>query len=163
MINAGKSNINGNVIEKHYCADCAKKEGLTNGAMDGFGGFDEMFEEPFGGFGGFFANPFSGFGSFGGLMSNPFRALRSSVMGVPRVRILIDNDNAFGNEPSVSTNGGQAAGGADAANASNVDAEMQKKREIKMLHEQMKKAAEAEDYEKAAELRDKIRNMEKDS
>lgn len=41
-----------------------------------------------------------------------------------------------------------------------VDAEMQKRREINAIREQMRQAAENEDYEKAAQLRDIIKQME---
>lgn len=41
------------------------------------------------------------------------------------------------------------------------DPELSRRREINALREQMLAAAEAEDYERAAELRDKIRDMEK--
>ena len=40
------------------------------------------------------------------------------------------------------------------------DPELVKRREISALRHQMKMAADAEDFEKAAELRDKIRSME---
>ena len=40
------------------------------------------------------------------------------------------------------------------------DPEIVKRREINAIRHQMKMAAEAEDFEKAAELRDKIRGME---
>ena len=38
-----------------------------------------------------------------------------------------------------------------------VDEEMNKRREINVIHEQMRKAAENEDYETAAMLRDRIK------
>jgi len=41
-----------------------------------------------------------------------------------------------------------------------VDPEIAKRREINILRHQMKMAARAEDFEKAAELRDKIRSLE---
>ncbi|MBQ9857657.1 MAG: UvrB/UvrC motif-containing protein [Oscillospiraceae bacterium] len=41
-----------------------------------------------------------------------------------------------------------------------VDPEIAKRREINALRHQMKMAARAEDFEKAAELRDKIRSLE---
>jgi excinuclease UvrABC helicase subunit UvrB len=47
-----------------------------------------------------------------------------------------------------------------AAPPAEVDAEMQKRREINAIREQMRIAAENEDFEKAAELRDKIKKME---
>ena len=41
-----------------------------------------------------------------------------------------------------------------------VDPEIARRREINMLREQMKAAAEKEDYEKAAEIRDKLKELE---
>ena len=41
-----------------------------------------------------------------------------------------------------------------------VDEEMKKRREINILREQMQQAVKSEDYEKAAVLRDKIRELE---
>ncbi|MBQ8831374.1 MAG: UvrB/UvrC motif-containing protein [Oscillospiraceae bacterium] len=41
-----------------------------------------------------------------------------------------------------------------------VDPEIAKRREINILRHQMKMAARAEDFEKAAEIRDKIRSLE---
>jgi excinuclease UvrABC helicase subunit UvrB len=41
-----------------------------------------------------------------------------------------------------------------------IDSEMQKRREINILREQMRRAAEADDFEKAAVLRDSIKTLE---
>jgi protein arginine kinase activator len=41
------------------------------------------------------------------------------------------------------------------------DAELSRRRELNALREQLKIAVEAEEFEKAAELRDKIREFEK--
>jgi protein-arginine kinase activator protein McsA len=41
-----------------------------------------------------------------------------------------------------------------------VDEEMKRRREINILRERMRVAAEAEEYEKAAELRDAIKKLE---
>ena len=44
-----------------------------------------------------------------------------------------------------------------------IDNDMKARRELNALREQMRAAAEAEDFEKAAELRDKIKQMESDA
>ena len=44
--------------------------------------------------------------------------------------------------------------------ATEVDGDMQKRRELNVLKEQMRLAAEKDDFEKAMELRDQIRQME---
>ena len=48
----------------------------------------------------------------------------------------------------------------EAARTAGVDAEINKRREINAMREQMRLAAKNEDFEKAAELRDMIRGME---
>jgi protein arginine kinase activator len=143
------SNINGNITEKHLCAECANKLGYVGrfGFMDrpAIGpesSFEEIFADLFG-------------------MRPPRRMLGSYGMVFPTFVIptvsLIMPDVAAAQ---------QAA--AQAASPSivppdfkpEVDETMKKRREINMLREQMKKAAEAEDFEKAAALRDSIRRLE---
>ena len=44
-----------------------------------------------------------------------------------------------------------------------MDPEISRRRELNMLREEMRRAAENEEYEKAAEIRDRIRKMEGES
>ena len=170
--NCGKNNAvnhyrfeeNGKVTEAHLCHECACKlqpekefaargrEMLSDMFSGGFFG-DSLFDRAFGGLTGrtagrglldsFFGHdPFEGF--FG---VSPF-----AMLGMPRIEITF---------PEAAKTDTQE--GAEAENETHIDPELSKKREINALREQMCAAAEAEDYEKAAELRDKLRAMESDN
>ena len=56
----------------------------------------------------------------------------------------------------------QEAPQAGSAAGSGIDGEMRRRREINVLRDQMRKAARKEDFEKAAELRDRIKGMQAD-
>ena len=102
--------------------------------------------EPFGGnmLNGFFGgDPFESF--FGGAFS-PF-----ALLGTPRIEISFPEA-----ERSESVTGSTETAPRKAA----VDPELAKKRRINELRAQMKAAAESEDYEKAAALRDQLRALE---
>lgn len=140
-----KSNYNGNVTEKHLCLDCAEKLGLMNNSM--FKpeiSFGEIFDDMFG------MRPVRRMLSGYGMMFPTF------VM--PPVGFVV---------PQHIYGCGIKAPAEDAASAEErpqvtpeVDGEMKKRRELNILREQMRAAAEAEDFEKAAELRDKIKKIE---
>ncbi len=145
------SNINGNITEKHLCAECAvrlgfdKKLGLSvNG---GFGGelpdkSEKSFEEAFAELFGFMPNRrmFRGYG-----MVIP-------TFIIPSVSVLVPGG---GSETAAGAKGEERAEVKPA-----VDDEMKRRREINILRERMRAAAEAEEYEKAAELRDAIKKLE---
>lgn len=151
--NCGKNNavvhyryeVNGEATEAHLCADCARKlqpeRELAAMSREMFGGMLD---------GDFFTSPFAG----GGLLRSffgrdPFEGfLPLSLFGAPRIEISF---------PEAS--GAEAATGT--AGSTGVDPELSKRREINALREQMRAAAESEDYERAAQLRDKLREMEK--
>ena len=138
-----RTNINGKVTEKHLCRECAEKAELSQGMFDSF---DSMFDDMFGGvFGSFFGRRgmLSPFGGFGG-------GLAQRIM--PRIDLLIDDSPAASAE----------APAAAPAQESGVDPEMKKRRELNALRSQMDEAVKAEDFEKAAELRDKIHSLEKE-
>ena len=132
------SNINGNVTEKHLCTECAAEMGLT---QDVYAYANNMFEDMMGGF---FnrRSAFAPFGSFGG-----FGGFALPAMMFPRFEFRIGD--------------GAAPAETEQKVETPADPEMKKRRELNMLREQMKKAAENEDYEKAAELKNKISEMEK--
>jgi hypothetical protein len=111
---------------------------------DMFGQFDNMFS----GFDRMFDNVFSD--SFFGRSFSPFRSFGMPTLSMPRIAI------AF---PSVETKTEENTEKGVKSNPE-VDPVLSKKREINALRQEMKAAAEAEDYEKAAELRDKLRTME---
>lgn len=134
-----QSNVNGQITECYLCDECARAEGYG----------DMLSFNPGSMFGGFFGNP------FGGFFGNPFGGLLGSRFMTPALALPVGI--VFGN-PGVSTeNSGE--------NTDNIpqDAgeEIRQKRELTSLKSQLQAAVKAEEYEKAAQLRDKIREMEK--
>lgn len=145
-----QSNINGEKTEYHLCADCAKAAGF--GEMIDFrprSMFENFFREPFGLMDSFFRDPF---GSFGTLTDGFFgRSLLAPTLEAPSVNISVgEPEKATQTEEKQADNIPSDAG-----------EEFRKKRELFALRHQMKVAVRAEDFEKAAELRDKIRELEK--
>lgn len=143
-----QSNINGEKTAYHLCADCAKAEGF--GEMLKFrpnSMFDNFFKEPFGVLmGSFFREPFGSFtdGFFG-------RNLIAPTLTVPEVNISVgESEKATESEPRKTDNIPKDAG-----------AEFRAKRELHVLKHQLRAAIQTEEFEKAAELRDKIRELEK--
>ena len=159
--NCGKNNavnhyryeVNGKVTEAHLCADCARelqperefaaksREMFGDMFSDGFFGGSLFDRRPMGGLlESFFGrDPFEGF--FGGSFS-PF-----AMLGVPRIEISF---------PEVE----RPEGNGETGDNANVDQELSKRREINELRERMKSAAESEDYETAAKLRDELKKLE---
>lgn len=148
------SEVNGEKSEYHLCADCAKAEGF--GEMLNFRPrpmFESFFARPAGMMDGFFANPFSMLsdGFFGGRLLTP-------ALIMPRVMIKVGEegapegakDNATQTAPEKTDNIPEDAG-----------EEIRAKRELIKLRGELKSAVEAEEFEKAAELRDKIKELEK--
>lgn len=149
--NCGKNNavshyryeINGKVTEAHLCEECARK-------LQPEREFAAMSRELFGDMGSFFDTPFMG----GGLLRSfldPFEGLLGgplSLFGAPRIEISFPE-------------AGESTAKPQSATDPLVDPELSRKREINALREEMRAAAESEDYEKAAQLRDKLREMEK--
>ena len=132
------SNINGNVTEHKLCTECAEEMGLMKNV------FAESRQMMRGMFDGFFGRRslldsfFGGFEPFG-LGARDF------------LRLGERKDCGCGDGCSCTEEKEVKA---------EVDPELAKRREINALRHRMKMAAEAEDFEKAAELRDKIRGME---
>jgi len=133
------SNINGNVTETYLCSECAAKSGYDIGRLFETGGaFDEFFPMP-GWSGGFLPIAIPVMDVSPGL----------SFMARPGIRRLAQ-------QAGLSDCG--CGAGADGCQSPQVDDEMKKRRELYM---QMRTAAENEEFEKAAELRDKIKELEK--
>ena len=134
------SNINGNVTEKHLCADCARELGYENSLFrDMSGMFESAFED--------FLTPMRAW--------RPFRSLGGfgfPTLTVPRIELRIDDGSKSCDTPEQKNE--------EADEESQVDPELAKKREINLLREQMKEAAAKEEFEKAAEIRDRLREME---
>ena len=131
------SNINGCVTETFLCSECAAKSGYDFGSMFG----SEMLNDVFSQFGP--RSMFLPIPMFGLDMISPF-------FMPPRIGIQPNTCDCEGScEVPVREN-----------HAAEVDDDMQKQREINLIRNQMRLAAEKEDYEKAAELRDQIKQME---
>ena len=139
------TDINGEKSRGCLCGECAGKEGL-NVYQTTFG--------PFGGmFGGMFSDFFapgrslmSSFGSFGA----PVRSIMAPSMAVPFVNIVYGGDEQ------------SACGEPEADVPDDAGEDIRRRRELTALREQLKSAVSAEDYEKAAGLRDKLRAMEQE-
>jgi Uncharacterized protein with conserved CXXC pairs len=130
-----KVNINGQKSEQHLCAECAEKAGLTEENLFGGNMFDSMFAD-------FFTPARSAF-------FPEFSRFMMPVMTLPRIEFMVRNDEAEREKIP-----------AEKAPAEK-DEGLSLRRELNVLREQMKSAVSAEDFEKAAELRDKIRELEK--
>ena len=136
------SDINGDVTEKHLCSACA---GELEHETDLFSGAEQMMDSLFDSF--FGRRSLPAWGGFGRRMTMPALALPRIVVYVPE-------------------KAGQAApetAAPEKTEQEKVDPEMQRKRELNMLREQMRAAAEKEDFEKAAEIRDKIKKLEQEN
>ena len=132
------SNINGCVTQTNLCSECAAKSGYDFGSMfdvrSVFDGFFPVFNAP----GEFWPIPMLGFGA-----AFPF-AMRPRLAAQTR--------------PDACGCGSEAA--AQESRPAEVDEEMKKRREINVIREQMRLAAEKDDFERAIELREKIKEME---
>ena len=132
------TNINGCVTETHLCSECAAKSGYDFGQIFDTGNIFNEFFPIMGRPGGFLpvAVPMMGLN-----YAFPFAA-RPGIAGITQT-------STCGNGCQTNVEGAQTA---------SVDGEMKKRRELYM---QMRIAAENEDFERAAELRDKIKELEK--
>lgn len=138
-----QSNVNGEKTEYHLCNDCAKEAG-----------FGETLSRAFTpAYSSFFSNPYSMMaGFFDGMpMGSMFgRSPMATALAHPWVNVFIgDGENTTSPKEKEADNIPEDAGD-----------EIKAKRELCALRHQLKQAIKAEEFEKAAELRDKIRDME---
>ena len=141
-------NLNGEKTEKHLCADCARVEGF-GGALDfqPISVFDDMCE---GFFDDFFAprrSLFSPFDMFGSTMR------RMMVPVLPRIELVVGQPQTAAEPAPLSD--------AEAKIPADAGQEVRSRREIASLKHQLREAVRAEDFEKAIELRDKLKELEK--
>ena len=129
-----RSNVNGQVSETHLCADCARELGADQNFFAEANRMMHRFDSLFDSFLPAFGRGFSGF--------------MMPALVMPGFGFLPEAQEAGGNTATAVK---QRPG---------VDPEMEKRRQINMLREQMNAAAAEENFEKAAELRDQIRKME---
>lgn len=131
-----KTNINGNVKEMHLCSECTAE---SSEGTDFFTETQQMFDDMFSGFSMFpRRRSISPFESFGFVIP---------AMMIPRIDINVETSSHPATEPKKCD--------------VEADPKLCRMREKNLLRRQMKKAAAEEDYEKAAELRDKLRELEK--
>ncbi len=126
-----KYNINGNITEAHLCPDCAAK-------LEGrIGGFDlgDAFES--------FDRAFDDM--FSGLFTRPL--LGSFGFGMPQLTAPVRVRRAERTEEKKETEA--------------LDPELSKRREINALSSELEAAVKAEDFERAIELRDKLKELQK--
>jgi len=131
------SNVNGCVTETHLCSECAAKAGYDMGEMLDFGSiFDRVFP------------------------------MQTGISGFLPMLLPVFEANAmtpFTIQPHVGNTGQESTCECDCGKTGQcqtnveIDEEMSKRRELNM---QMQVAVENEEFEKAAELRDKIRELE---
>ncbi len=138
-----ESTVNGEKTEYHLCEDCARAENF--GEM-----LDHRRQSMFRSF--FGASPL-------GMLTDGFfgRGIMAPTLVLPYVRVKVE-------EPNKGCMCGEATETAEkkADNVSESEkAEFKAKRELSALKHQLKEAVNTEEYEKAAELRDKIRELEK--
>ena len=143
-----QSNINGEKREYHLCSDCAKKEGFN----------DMLAFRPHPMYGSLWRDPFENLtesffrDSFVALADNFFgKELFTPVLASPEIKVAVG-------ETGKSTESGTAHTDNIPMDAGS---EIREKRELQALRHQLRAAVIDEEFEKAAELRDKIRGLEK--
>ena len=139
------SNVNGCVTEAHLCSECAAEAGY--GAVGAFrqgglpGAFFPVLSE------GLFPRVFPG------VFTAVFPFFGPGAPGLPSSRQGASPSPLSG-EP-----GCGCGAAAHEAPPEEVDAEMSRRREVNMLREQMRLAAESDDFERAIELRERIKEF----
>jgi len=142
------SNINGNVTEKHLCSSCAAESGYD---------MEQMFDlRQLADFENIFNGMFPMSSGLGGIMPLAIPVMQThSLYPFTFKRRPGINANALREQSDSCICGcGQKI---TKENVADVDKEMNERRELNM---QMRIAVENEEFEKAAELRDKIKSLE---
>ena len=143
-----RSNINGQVEEKHLCSDCAEKLGYTQRIT---AHNQRMMQN-------FFGNGF-----FGGGLLDDFFAPMPSLMS--RMNHLLDDpfDDFFSDMPTLGAPARQSSQ-QEEKKEDLVEKEEQSRfsrmRQMNALRMEMKKAVHQENFERAAEIRDQIKALE---
>ncbi|MCL2408841.1 MAG: UvrB/UvrC motif-containing protein [Oscillospiraceae bacterium] len=125
------SNINGCVTETKLCAECARQSGYDMGRMFTGSNMADGFFPGVSGWRGGFASAF-------GFIA-PRQFAEQPQMGILNEAGKISEEIEKSQE---------------------IDEEMKKRREINVIREEMRMAAENDDFEKAAQLRDKIKELD---
>jgi len=137
------SNINGKITRQQLCGECAQKLGYADSLSSMFSRSERMMSRMMDGFFGRSLMPFTAFG----LPDSDFFALP----GIER-----------GEQAEKAPEGEQACSceGNAAADTTAADPELSRRRRINALRRQMHEAADREDYESAAKLRNQLRQLE---
>ncbi len=142
------TDINGERSQGCLCAECAQAEGLTDMGFGSFGGL----------FGDFFAPEralLRSFGSFGAPMRGIMAPSAVEAMADAFFSVIAPDEGT----ESVITPRGET----ESRIPADAGEDIRRRRELGALREQLSAAVQAENYEKAAELRDKLRAMERDA
>lgn len=152
-----QSNINGQVTEKHLCADCAAKLGFTQRIaasrqrmMNSFG---SLFSDPFGGL----SDGFDQFTVPRLSMPEQFHQMLGEMFDNPL-------DDLFADMPALGAPAKLPEKTPEKTEAEQADQNrFARTRELNALRHEMARAVETEDFERAAQLRDRIRALEKEN
>ncbi|MCL1828704.1 MAG: UvrB/UvrC motif-containing protein [Oscillospiraceae bacterium] len=130
--------INGSSTRHSFCAGCAEEEGLGDCfSIPGGRVFESFFRKT----DGFFNDFYEPAGFFGPMRYTPFAALLPQAAEACMRAVPAEPAAEESNIPDDAGEG------------------IRKKRELTALRHQMKAAAREEDFEKAAEIRDKIKKL----
>ena len=139
------SNINGKVTRHQLCSECAQKLGYADSMGSMFARTERMMNRMMGSF---FGNSLLPFSTFELPAAETF-SLPEAGTGMP-----VSDGEASHEHTAVE----QESARADAVPGA--DPEMDRRRRINVLRHRMHEAAEREDYETAAKLRDELRQLE---
>ena len=135
-----ESNVNGKITRQQLCSECAQKLGFGNREMFSFPTGRSLFGDMFGEFADFFGGRRRLFDMTMPEMLLP--ELMSPRFGLPQT---VEDRPAEPESPAA---------------PEKADETMDRRRQVNMLRAQMQEAVAAEDFEKAAQLRDRIRAIE---
>lgn len=152
-----QSNVNGQITEKHLCQDCAEKLGYTHAMAKMAHRSQRMMEN-------FFDGSFFGRGLLGDGFMDDFFSSTPSLMG-RMDRLFEDPFEDFFEEMPVLT---AAPAEQQTEETSRKDSLVEKEEEsrfsrmrhLNALKMEMRKAVHKEDFERAAQLRDEIHQLE---
>ena len=132
------SNVNGNITQAHLCSQCAAQAGYDLGSM-----FSTR----------------SMFGDFFGTTAGQ-RLMPATMLDFDPMSMFITWPQARALPTGQCECDGTCETPIQENPMANIDEDMQKRRELNIMREQMRCAAENEDFEKAAEIRDRLKEME---
>jgi len=142
-----KANINGEQTEKNLCAQCAQEEGFGSWMGQAFRGMPaHFFRSPF-------ESPLGGYMTGGAFFPFFTRVLPAYMTAMPRIEVTVAPQGEGETGAAADTVPQEAPG-------VQVDAELNARRELNALRNQLQEAVRCEEFEKCAELRDKIRALE---